>query len=218
MLDENVAKIVFAIGKNGPGGIVPLGTGFAIGKNILATAAHVVGVEAVDLVAVVSVQTLYNYQDTTINQVHNFPVSVKEHDAIRDISILEANSNVLPFVDKLVGTDSVSASSSVISLGFPHLNFGRLVLTAHQSNIGARVILGAGGIKTKHAILNTQTRPGQSGGPVFRAGTLDIIAMIMGSYVPGMAQGSISLGGIDPQTLHQTTHAISSEYILDMIK
>ena len=219
MLDENVAKIVFAIGKIEASGLTPLGTAFAIGPRLMATAAHVVGVEATKIVAVISAQTLSAYQDTTVNQFQNFPVRVVEHDAVRDISILEIpEGSILPYINNsLRSTDLLSTNSSIISLGFPHLDFGRLVLTAHQSNVGARVLLGAGGIKTKHAILNTQTRPGQSGGPVFRAGTTEIVAMIMGSYVPAVQSFAI-IGGINPLTLHQTTHAISAEYISDMIK
>ncbi|MER8433264.1 trypsin-like serine peptidase [Mesorhizobium caraganae] len=220
MLDENVAKIVFAIGKVEASGLTPLGTAFAISPRLMATAAHVVGVEATKIVAVMSTaQTLSTYQDTTVNQFQNFPVNVVEHDAVRDISILETHEGLtLPYINNaLRGTDLLSVNSSIISLGFPHLDFGRLVLTAHQSNVGGRVLLGAGGIKTKHAILNTQTRPGQSGGPVFRTGTTEIVAMIIGSYVPAV-EGFAIVGGINPQTLHQTTHAISAEYISDMIK
>lgn len=40
--------------------------------------------------------------------------------------------------------------------------------------------------------------------------------MLIGSYAP-QSSGSISLGGIDPQTLHQTTNAIPAEYINEMI-
>ncbi|RWB14379.1 MAG: serine protease [Mesorhizobium sp.] len=218
MLNEDVAKIVFAIGKMEASGVTPLGTAFAISGKLMATAAHVVGVEAKNLVAVISAQSLSDYQDTTVNQIQSFPVSVKEHDAIRDISILEVPKDVtIPYIkDSLKGTDSVATNSSIISLGFPHLDFGRLVLTAHQSNIGARVLLATSGTKTKHAILNTQTRPGQSGGPVFRTGTTEIVAMIMGSYVPAL-EGFALIGGINPHTLHQTTHAISAEYILEMM-
>lgn len=44
-----------------------------------------------------------------------------------------------------------------------------------------------------------------------------LVAMIIGSYAPNSG-GSISLGGVDPHTLHQTTHAVSAEYILQMLQ
>ena len=72
-------------------------------------------------------------------------------------------------------------------------------------------------IKSKHIVLNIQTRPGQSGSPVFRESDSMLVAMIIGSYAPN-SSGSISLGGVDPHTLHQTTHAVSAEYILQMLQ
>lgn len=83
--------------------------------------------------------------------------------------------------------------------------------------VGARVLLGAGGVKVKHVVLNTQTRPGQSGGPVFTADGRTVCAMITGGYSPTGAAGGIIIGGIDPQTLHQTTHAVSAEYIKGLL-
>lgn len=65
--------------------------------------------------------------------------------------------------------------------------------------------------------MNIQTRPGQSGSPVFRESDSMLVAMIIGSYAPN-SSGSISLGGVDPHTLHQTTHAVSAEYILQMLQ
>ena len=44
-----------------------------------------------------------------------------------------------------------------------------------------------------------------------------IAGILIGSYAP-QVNGSISIGGIDPQTLHQTTHAISAEYIKEMLE
>jgi glycine cleavage system aminomethyltransferase T len=64
-------------------------------------------------------------------------------------------------------------------------------------------------------ILNVQARPGQSGSPVLLSDGRTIAAMIIGSYAP-RAGGGISLGGVDPHTLHQTTHAISAEYIREL--
>ena len=55
-----------------------------------------------------------------------------------------------------------------------------------------------------------------SGSPIIVPGSSSISAMLIGSYAPQVTNGGISIGGIDPQTLHQTTHAISAAYIKEM--
>ena len=42
-----------------------------------------------------------------------------------------------------------------------------------------------------------------------------VIALLVGAYVPTNEAG-ISLGGIDPQSLNQTTHAVSAHYLEGM--
>jgi hypothetical protein len=42
------------------------------------------------------------------------------------------------------------------------------------------------------------------------------VALLIGSYAPG-GGGMVSLGGVDPHTLHQTTHAISAEYAKELL-
>ena len=90
------------------------------------------------------------------------------------------------------------------------------MLTYERAEIGAKVLIDSNGIKSKHVVLNTQARPGQSGSPVLRLPDLMVIGLLIGSYAPG-GGGGISLGGVDPQTLHQTTHAISAEYLTEML-
>lgn len=215
---EELAQVVFAVGRVSPSGIQLLGTAFVVAQNKLATAAHVTGIESGELVLILNkINKISGYQDTSDNSVQTIKVNVIEHNAVQDIAILQAEQASFAFGYSIEGSDSVATGQSVYSLGFPHADHGRLVLTTQSSFVGARVLIEASGIKSKHIILNTQTRPGQSGGPVFRADAPQIVAMIMGSYAPGSAKGGISLGGIDPQTLHQTTHAISAEYIASML-
>ena len=90
-----------------------------------------------------------------------------------------------------------------------------MVLTRQDTEIGARVLITSGGIKAKHLVLNVQARPGQSGSPIFRTFDGQLVGVLIGSYAPG-GGGGISLGGVDPHTLHQTTHAVSSEYLSKM--
>lgn len=148
----------------------------------------------------------------------SFDLKIANYNPIHDICILElVNSGSVTFTYNLGGSDQVGSGSPVVSLGYPHADHGRLVLTQQSSMVGARVLLGAESVKVKHLVLNTQTRPGQSGGPVFTGDGRSVCAMIVGGYSPAGSTGGISLGGIDPQTLHQTTHAVSAEYITGML-
>jgi hypothetical protein len=64
----------------------------------------------------------------------------------------------------LGGSDELTTGTPVVSLGYPHADHDRLVLTQQASMVGARVLLGENDIKLKHVVLNTQTRPGQPEG------------------------------------------------------
>lgn len=216
-MNLDIAQVVLAVGRLASGNVSLLGTAFAIDKNRFATAAHVTGQNDIGLQLILpKIQNLSAYQDTTDSQVRMASVKIAAYDPIRDISILEASELSCVFQYALAGTDEVVPGSEITSIGFPHSDHGRLVLTHQRSSVGARVLLGAGQIKTKQIVLNVQTRPGQSGSPVFVDGTSKVCAMILGSYAPA-GGGGISLGGVDPSTLHQTTHAISAEYIKAML-
>lgn len=221
-MDLNIGQVIAPLAREGGGGAVSLlGTCFPVSERKFATASHVVGPIDQGLAVIVGKkQSLISYQDTTDLNVNLLKLKISEYDPIYDIAILEFLDPTarVSFTYDIAGTDSVLPGSKVFSLGYPHADHGRLVLTQQSSSVGARVLLGGpGGMKIKHVVLNTQTRPGQSGGPVFIEGQDTIVAMITGGYTPIGAGGSISLGGIDPQTLHQTTHAISTEYIKDML-
>jgi len=81
--------------------------------------------------------------------------------------------------------------------------------------LGAKVLLETNGVKSKHAVINTQARPGQSGSLVFSPKDQSISGVLVGAWVPG--PGGISLGGINPRELHQTTQCVSAEYLRDML-
>lgn len=220
LMDQHIAKIVCPLARKRTDGLVELlGTCFAVGSRIFATAAHVTGPSDAGLVIIIGrVNLLSDYQDTTDTSVRWYDVKLAAFDPIRDIAIIEMvdPSAKVHFSYSLDGTDSIPTGSPVVGLGYPHIDTGRLVLTQQSSMVGARVLLGNNGVKSKHVVLNTQTRPGQSGGPVFSADGSRVHAMILGGYTPQGGSG-ISLAGIDPQTLHQTTHAVSAEYIKAMI-
>lgn len=220
-MDPHIGKVVLPIARRGAGGMfTPLGTCFAVGPRLFATAAHVTGPSDEGLNLITGrVDSLSDYQDTTDLRALGLSLKIVSYNPIHDIAVLEfvdADSKA-NFSYSLGSADEIATGTSVVSLGYPHADHGRLVLTQQASMVGARVLLGAEGTKLKHVVLNTQTRPGQSGGPVFTADGTRLCAMIVGGYAPAGAAGGISIGGIDPQTLHQTTHAISAEYIRELL-
>lgn len=209
---------VLPLARNTPTGLSLLGTAFAVGEKLICTTAHSISQSDQDLSLIIGVnENELGYQDTTSNQVQAVPVSMVDCDPIRDIAILEIPDNSgFTFSYALGSTDVTPAGSMVTSFGFPHAEHGRMVRTLQSTAVGARILLGNSGIRSKHIVLNMQTRPGQSGSPIFCNRTNNVIAMLIGSYAPN-GGGGISLGGIDPATLHQTTHAVSAEYIREML-
>jgi hypothetical protein len=158
---------------------------------------------------------LHSYQDTSNNQVLSIPATIYKSDPVRDICVLQIQNQLKSNI-QIGGTDDVNVMDNLGVIGFPHCTQGRNVLTFQNTTVGAKILIDSSGIKSKHLVLNIQARPGQSGSPIFRLIDSQLIGMIVGVYVPN-SNGSINLGGIDPQTLHQTTHAVSTEYISKMI-
>ncbi len=210
-------KFVFTVGRITPTGVSLLGTCFILNKGgLFATASHVTNNDNTNLVIFASNNTdLTTYQDTSNNQGLVNEATIYKVDPIRDICILKISNTAFSNL-QVGGTDDVKVSDNVVVLGYPHCTLGRNVLTFQNTVVGAKVLIESSGIKSKHLVLNIQTRPGQSGSPILRPSDSRLIGMIIGSYVPG-GGGGISLGGVDPHTLHQTTHAVSSEYITKMI-
>ncbi len=212
-----INRVVMPLGRVGPGGLNLIGSAFFTsvpGK--LATAAHTIGQDDANLQVVLPrTNSILEYQDTTDTQVRFTKATVVAHDPFRDICILKVDGDARANYP-MGGADDIQVGSQTVSFGFPHSPQGRLVLTYQAAEVGAKILIGAGGITSKHIVLNTQARPGQSGSPIFRLEDLRLVAMLLGSYAPG-GGGGISLGGIDPQTLHQTTHAVSAEYIGAML-
>lgn len=212
----NVSRIL-AVAAKTPGGLKLEGSCFPVASRLLATAAHVVA--GSESLAVVLPNGLIetDYQDTTDLGVRMIGAEVVVVDPIRDLALIRIEVDLeSPF--ELASTDAVAVGSAVTVFGYPHADHGRLVLTHHSAQIGARVLLDAGGIKTKHVVLNIQTRPGQSGAPAVVPGDQSVAAVVVGAYRPQSGGSGVIIGGIDPQTLHQTSHAISAEYVREMLE
>ena len=215
---STISNAVFALGRTGPNGIQLLGTVFSLNKQgYFATASHVATSDDSGLVIVLKQQLsqLHSYQDTSDTSVQSFPVKIHAYDPLHDLAVLYADMNLASNII-IGGADAVPVGTQISCFGYPHADHGRMVLTQQDTGVGARVLIDSGGIKSKHLVLNTQTRPGQSGSPVFRKSDGQLVGVIIGSYAPG-GGGGISLGGVDPSTLHQTTHAVSAEYLSQML-
>jgi len=217
MLFPNIYDVVMSLGRITPSGVSLLGTAFLLNvPGNLVTAAHVVNNDDNGLVVIVNdMKNLYDYQDTTETQIHYLSAKITKINPLTDICIIEIDQKVASNL-KISGFDSICVGEQITLFGFPHADHGRRVLTQQDTEIGAKILINTNGIKTKHVVLNIQSRPGQSGSPIISKKDLSLIGMLIGSYAPTNSSGSISIGGIDPQTLHQTTQAISAEYIAEM--
>ncbi len=208
---------VVTIGRITPQHVQMLGTGFFISENKVATTKHVIGVHSEGLVILAPhINDINAYQDTTDNRCQPVDAKILEIDPIKDLAILEVDAKLTGALPQIGSFDEVNISEEIGIFGFPHSVEGRRVLTFQKAEIGAKVLLVSNGIKSKHAVINTQSRPGQSGSLVFSPRLNKVVGVLIGAYAPNDG-GGISLGGINPRELHQTTHCISAEYLKDML-
>lgn len=210
-------QLVYVIGRVTPSGVEMLGTGFLVRRDgVIATTHHVVGSSDANLVILAPhTNDLNAFQDLSDTSCRTIPVAIKEIDPIRDIALLKAEIRIDGQIPPLGSFDADSVGDEIGIFGFPHCVEGRRALTYQKAEIGAKVLLETNGIKSKHAVINTQSRPGQSGSLVFSPKKNSISGVLVGAWVPGL--GGISLGGINPKELHQTTHCVSVEYVKDML-
>lgn len=211
------SQIVLAIGKTQNGVINMLGTCFLIEKGkYIVVPRHVIGDNDENLSIILpSMRSINEYQDTTVTMANCIGVKIIASDPFRDISILKPIQSITAPEVLLGNIDNIKIMEQTYIIGFPHCTEGRKVLTVQEADVGAKILLESNNIKSKYIVVNTQTRPGQSGSLVYDPKSNKIIAMLIGAFAP---DSGISLGGINPRELHQTTHCISAEYILNMIK
>ncbi|WNZ81905.1 serine protease [Pseudomonas sp. P108] len=213
---DDIIHQVFALGRIQPQGVQFLGTCFTVATDgRLATANHVLGNNAQNLViALPKINSFNDYQDTTNNRFEVLPVDIVEVDPTRDIAILkirDASTKITP----IGSLDEIKTGENLEIYGFPHCPDGRNVLTFQVTTLGAKILLESSSIKSKHAVLNVQARPGQSGSMVLSRETGRISGILIGAYAPG--GGAILIGNVNPSAIHQTTHVISAHYIRDML-
>lgn len=211
-------QLVLIVGRITPQGVNMLGTGFIITPNgLIVTTAHNVSGDDKNLVILAPhITNINEYQDVSDTRCKPVPVVIKEIDPIKDIAILQAQLKFNGAIPRIGSFDDDVVGGDVGIFGFPHCVEGRRALTFQKAEIGAKILLTEQGIKTKHAVVNIQARPGQSGSLIFSVKNACIEGILMGAYAT-MSGGGISLGGINPRELHQTTHCISAEYIKEML-
>jgi S1-C subfamily serine protease len=216
-MPSDASQVVYSLGRIEPSGVNLLGTAFAVKSDKIATAFHVVGANDQNLVMIMPrISNMMQYQDTSNAQVNTIPLTVCAADPVLDLCVLQMPpGSGVKYFPTLSSTDAIPPGVPVVACGFPHANHGRMVLTLQSATVGARILIESEGVKTKHIVLNTQARSGQSGGPVFDGTMNSVCAVLIGSYAP--QGGTVIVGGINPQTLHQTTHAISAEYLTGML-
>jgi hypothetical protein len=210
-------QLVYVIGKVTPDHVEMLGTGFLISSDgRIATTHHVTGSSDQNLV-ILAPHTLdiNSYQDLSDTHCKPIQAIVEEVDPVRDLAILRADLTFGGALPEIGSFDNNSVGDEVGIFGFPHCVQGRRTLTFQRAELGAKVLIESNGVSSKHGVINIQSRPGQSGSLVFSPKDGSISGVLVGAWVPGPA--GISLGGINPHELHQTTQCISAEYLRDML-
>lgn len=217
MYFTDISYVVRPVGRIVDGFLQLLGTAFFINKvGLLATAAHVVEYNDDNLIIVENkINSIQDYQDTSIEKFSVIPARIKAINPVNDVCILEVEDEVQSLCN-IESSDMVNVGQDISLFGYPHCNHDRMVLTQQNTSIGAKILIKNNGIKTKNLILNIQSQPGQSGSPIIIAKEHLIVGILIGSYVPKQKCG-VSIAGIDPLSIHQTTHAVSAEYIKEMI-
>jgi len=217
MFFPEIAKVVFSIGRIKNKIFTPLGTCLLLKNGIFATASHVTNGNDENLYIRLNELNFNDYQDPHVNKLKCISAKIVQIDPINDTCLVSIEQNNVNSTLVVSDTDNLSPGEQVTVFGFPHsTDTGRMVLTQQTCEIGAKIFLNSGGIKSKHIVLNIQSRPGQSGSPIIRNSDLSLIGILIGAYVPSSKAG-IRLGNIDPQSLHQTTHAVSTEYLRRML-
>lgn len=210
-------QLVVIIGRITPSHVEMLGSAFLISSDgLIATSRHVIGDNTNGLVVLAPhIQKINDYQDISDNQCQPINATVTELDPVKDLVILKAEIVFIGAIPEICSLDEVLIGEALGIFGFPHCTEGRRALTYQSTEVGAKILLESSSIKSKHAVLNIQSRPGQSGSMVFSPRLQKIVGLLVGTYAPQDA--AIMLGSINPAELNQTTHVISAEYLKEMM-
>lgn len=194
--------------------ICPLGTGFVVTENKIVTACHVVKNSNVLCVIPSNDIDIHYYQSTEMPEILCGYVTVEEANPMNDLCILKMQdgsfTGELPVISSL---DNVHIGERLGMWGFPHCTLGRRLLTYQEMEVGAKMLMGKE-IQYKYATINIQTRPGQSGSLIAIPESGVIVGILLGTYAP---ESGVSIAGINPLELNQSSYCISAEYIKEML-
>ena len=219
MYYSDVSKFVYpVVRENSNGSFEPLGTAFLLNQEgLLVTAAHVPQNNDEGLYILYNeLDSINNYQDTLDLSTLIIPAKIVKVDPFADICVLKTPLTIKSRLS-VASSDNVSVGDEVIIYGYPHFNRSRVILTQQNTIIGAKVLLGTNLLKKKGLIVNLQSTVGQSGSPVISIRDGKVVGMLVGMY-SSSNNGRVLINGIDPSILHQTTHAISMEYVMEMLR
>ncbi|WP_081336997.1 S1 family peptidase [Pseudomonas putida] len=213
---DHFTQRVLLIGRVVPRSVKLLGTGFFVGGDgRIVTSRHVIGNDTAGLVVIPPhINSIQEYQD--VGDIYCRPATavVQDVNPIADLAILKIDAKITDCLD-IGGLDEVGVGESLDIYGFPHCVDGRRVLTYQSAALGAKVLLPSSSLKIKHGVVNSQTRPGQSGSMVFSSRLNKVVGLLQGTYVGNGPR--VDLIGLNPTELNQTSHIVSAEYIRDML-
>jgi hypothetical protein len=216
---EDHSLSTYVVGRQKDKNVQPLGTAFLVGK-ILVTALHVIDSNNNNLVlALPKINNINQYQDTTDLLCHLMPLKIKGSLPPYDLCTLELSNSLHIETNawELGNLDECSVGEELGLWGFPHCTEGRVVLTFQRAELGAKLLMGNSGLKTKYGTVNILTRPGQSGSPVYSLRTGKVLGMLVGSYDSNRGNGGVYINGEKFNFTNQTSYFLSSEYITQMI-
>lgn len=213
---DHFSQRVLLVGRITPEAVTLLGTAFVVGVDgLLVTSRHVVGNDPKGIVVITPhINTINAYQDVSDMSCSPVEAVVVDINPIADLVLLKTEARASDVLT-LGSLDEINVGESVEIYGFPHCVDGRRVLTFQSAFVGAKVLLESSMLKIKHAVINVQTRPGQSGSLVFSRRLNKVVGLLSGTYVPQGPQ--VVMMGMNPAELNQTSHVVSAEYIRGMI-
>jgi hypothetical protein len=165
------------------------------------------------------VDNINQYQDTTDLSCRLMPLKMKESLPPYDLCTLELCNGLHIETNawELGNLDDCAVGEELGLWGFPHCTDGRVVLTFQRAELGAKLLMGNSGLKTKYGTVNILTRPGQSGSPVYSLRTGKVLGILMGAYDSNRGKGELYINGEKFNFTNQTSYFLSSEYLVQMI-
>lgn len=216
---EDHSLSTYVVGRMKDNVVQPLGTAFLVNRTLV-TALHVINSNDDNLfLAFPKINNINQYQDTTDLSCKVMPLKIKGSLPPYDLCTLELCNGLHIETNawELGNLDDCAVGEELGLWGFPHCTDGRVVLTFQRAELGAKLLMGNSGLKTKYGTVNILTRPGQSGSPVYSLRTGKVLGILMGAYDSNRGKGELYINGEKFNFTNQTSYFLSSEYLVQMI-